>query len=135
MEQYKGILVFAEQRNGVIQNVAFELIGKARELADSISEQVTAILLGQGVGQLADQLIHAGADRVLVVDHELLKDYITEPYTEAIFHVVNTYKPEIVLIGATTIGRDLGPRLSSSFRQVLQPIVLVLRSMRSVIYS
>ncbi|MBR8766144.1 electron transfer flavoprotein subunit alpha/FixB family protein [Porphyromonas levii] len=113
MEQYKGILVFAEQRNGVIQNVAFELIGKARELADSISEQVTAILLGQGVGQLADQLIHAGADRVLVVDHELLKDYITEPYTEAIFHVVNTYKPEIVLIGATTIGRDLGPRLSS----------------------
>lgn len=113
MEQYKGILVFAEQRNGVIQNVAFELIGKARELADSISEQVTAVLLGQGITQLADELIHAGADRVLVVDHELLKDYITEPYTEAVHHIVNTYLPEIVLIGATTIGRDLGPRLSA----------------------
>lgn len=113
MEQYKGILVFAEQRNGVIQNVAFELIGKARELADSISEQVTAVLLGQGVTPLSEELIHAGADKVLVVDHELLKNYITEPYTEAIHYVVNTYKPEIVLIGATTIGRDLGPRLSS----------------------
>ncbi|MDO5017372.1 MAG: electron transfer flavoprotein subunit alpha/FixB family protein [Porphyromonas sp.] len=113
MEQYRGILVFAEQRNGVIQNVAFELIGKARELADSIGEKVTAVLLGEGIEALAQPLIHAGADKVLVVDHQLLKDYITEPYTEAIHHIVNTYKPEIVLIGATTIGRDLGPRLSS----------------------
>ena len=113
MEQYKGILVFAEQRNGIVQNVAFELLGKARDLADSINEQVTAVLLGKGVEPLSEQLIHAGADRVLVVDHDLLKDYITEPYAEAICHIVHTYKPEIVLLGATTIGRDLGPRLSS----------------------
>ena len=76
--QYKGILVFAEQREGVIQNVAFELIGKARELADQINEQVTAILCGYQVKGLADQLIHAGADRVLVVDDPNLKDYLTE---------------------------------------------------------
>ncbi len=113
MEQYKGISVFAEQRNGVIQNVAFELLGKARELADSISEEVTALLLGHKVEHLATDLIHAGADRVLIVDDPLLEDYITEPYAEAITHIVNNYQPEIVLIGATTIGRDLGPRLSS----------------------
>ena len=95
MEQYKGILVFAEQRNGIVQNVAFELLGKARDLADSINEQVTAVLLGKGVEPLSEQLIHAGADRVLVVDHDLLKDYITEPYAEAICHIVHTYKPEV----------------------------------------
>lgn len=113
MEQYTGIIVFAEQRNGVVQNVAFELIGKARELADSISEKVTAILLGYQVEGLAQELIHAGADRVLVVDNEILKDYLTEPYTQAVTHIVHEYKPEIVLLGATTIGRDLGPRLSA----------------------
>ncbi len=111
--QYKGIYVFAEQRGGVIQNVAFELIGKATELAQSINEKVTAILLGYQVGNLANDLIAAGADRVLVVDNEYLKDYLTEPYTQAISHIINTDKPEIVLIGATTIGRDLGPRLSA----------------------
>lgn len=116
MEQYKGIFVFAEQRNGTIQNVAFELIGKARDLADSIDEKVTAILLGQEVEPLAEQLIFAGADRVLVVDHPQLKDYITEPYTQAIHHIITTYTPEIVLLGATTIGRDLGPRISSRLR-------------------
>lgn len=111
--QYKGIYVFAEQRGGVIQNVAFELIGKASELAEGIKEEVTAILLGYQVEGLAQQLIAAGADKVLVVDDECLKDYITEPYAQAIVHIVNTRKPEIVLIGATTIGRDLGPRLSA----------------------
>ncbi|WP_025004791.1 electron transfer flavoprotein subunit alpha/FixB family protein, partial [Porphyromonas macacae] len=110
---FKGIFVFAEQREGVIQNVAFELIGKARELADSINEQVTAILLGYQIDGLEKELIAAGADRVLVVDHSYLKDYLTDPYSEALEQVINRYKPEIVLLGATTIGRDLGPRISS----------------------
>lgn len=113
MENYKGIQVFAEQREGVIQNVAFELIGKARELADSIQEQVTAVLIGHNVSGLTQQLIAAGADRVLVVDHEIVKDYLTEPYAQAITQIVNEYKPEIFLLGATTMGRDLGPRLSA----------------------
>lgn len=112
-EQYKGIQVFAEQREGVVQNVAFELIGKARELADSIGEKVTAVLLGQNVSNLSQELIAAGADRVLLVEHDLLKDYVTEQYAQAITHILNTYKPEIFLLGATTIGRDLGPRLSA----------------------
>lgn len=112
-EQYKGIQVFAEQREGVVQNVAFELIGKARELADSIGEKVTAVLLGQNVATLSQELIAAGADRVLLVEHDLLKDYVTEQYAQAITHILNTYKPEIFLLGATTIGRDLGPRLSA----------------------
>ncbi|KGN99356.1 electron transfer flavoprotein subunit alpha [Porphyromonas macacae] len=110
---FKGIFVFAEQREGVIQNVAFELIGKARELADSINEQVTAILLGYQIDGLEKELIAAGADRVLVVDHSYLKDYLTDPYSEALEQVISKYKPEIVLLGATTIGRDLGPRISS----------------------
>lgn len=113
MENYKGIQVFAEQREGVIQNVAFELIGKARELADSIQEQVTAVLIGHNVAGLSQDLIAAGADRVLVVDDEMVKDYLTEPYAEAVEQIVHEFKPEIFLLGATTIGRDLGPRLSA----------------------
>lgn len=115
-EQYKGIMVFAEQRGGVIQNVAFELLGKATELAQSIGEKVTALLCGYQVSSLTDELIAAGADKVLVVDNELLKDYLTEPYAQAVSHVINTVKPEIFLLGATTIGRDLGPRLSARMR-------------------
>lgn len=115
-EQYKGIQVFAEQREGVVQNVAFELIGKARELADSIGEKVTAVLCGYQVKGLANELIAAGADRVLVVDNELLKDYVTEQYAQAVTHILNTYKPEIFLLGASTIGRDLGPRISARMR-------------------
>lgn len=115
-EQYKGIQVFAEQREGVIQNVAFELIGKARELADGINEKVTAVLCGHNVGHLTQELIAAGADRVLVVDDEMLKDYLTEPFAQAVVHILRTYKPEIFLLGATTIGRDLGPRISARMR-------------------
>ncbi len=111
--QYKGVFVFAEQREGVIQNVAFELIGKARELADSINEQVTALLFGYQMNGLDKELIAAGADRVLVVDHKLLENYLTAPYAEALEQLINNYKPEIVLLGATTIGRDLGPRISA----------------------
>lgn len=112
-EDYKGIHVFAEQREGVVQNVAFELIGKARQLADGINVEVTALLLGEGVQGLTAELIAAGADKVLIVDHPCLKDYLTEPYTQAVTHILRTYKPEIFMLGATTIGRDLGPRLSA----------------------
>lgn len=112
-EQYKGICVFAEQRDGEIQNVAYELLGKARELADSIGEQVTAIFLGHNLKGKENSLFAYGADRVLLVDDPILEHYLTEPYAQAITHIVNTYKPEILLLGATTIGRDLGPRLSA----------------------
>ena len=111
-EQHKGVYVFAEQREGIIQNVAFELIGKARELADVLKEEVYAILAGRDLDKQAPELIAAGADKVLYLDYPELQDYLTEPYAQAITQVIQERKPSIVLIGATTIGRDLGPRIS-----------------------
>ena len=113
LQDYKDVYVFAEQRDGVIQNVALELLGKARELADANNEKVVAILLGKNIKDKAQDLISAGADKVLVVDHDLLATYLTEPYTQAITQIIKDQKPSILLIGATTIGRDLGPRVSA----------------------
>ncbi len=113
LAEYKDVYVFAEQRGGKLQNVALELLGKARELADANNEKVVAMLLGKDIKNLAQTLIEHGADKVLVVDNELLKDYMTEPYTEAITQIITEQKPSIMLIGATTIGRDLGPRVAS----------------------
>ena len=111
-KEYKGIIVFAEQREGAIENVVFELIGKGKELAGTLNEKVTAVLLGSNIESLTSKLIENGADRVLYVDAPELKNYDTEAYTQAFSKIVNDEKPEIVLIGATTIGRDLGPRVS-----------------------
>ena len=113
LQDYKDVYVFAEQRDGVIQNVALELLGKARELADANNEKVVAILLGKDIKGKAQDLIAAGADKVLVVDHDLLATYLTEPYTQAITQIIKEQKPSILLIGATTIGRDRGPRVSA----------------------
>ncbi|MDL2283511.1 electron transfer flavoprotein subunit alpha/FixB family protein, partial [Odoribacter sp. OttesenSCG-928-G04] len=111
--QYKDIYVFIEQREGVVQNVALELLGKARELADTLNEKVNAVFLGHNIKNNAQDLIAYGADRVLCVDAPEVATYTTEPYTQAIVEIVNSRKPSIMLIGATTIGRDLGPRLSA----------------------
>ncbi|MCT4616376.1 MAG: electron transfer flavoprotein subunit alpha/FixB family protein [Marinifilaceae bacterium] len=113
IEEYKGIYVFVEQRNGVIQNVGLELLGQARRLADQVNEKVHAILLGHEIKNLANDLIAFGADEVIVADNAELKDYLTEPYTQAIVQIINERKPDALLIGATTIGRDLGPRVSA----------------------
>lgn len=110
---FKDVYVFIEQREGVIQNVALELLGKARVLADTLNEKVVAILLGQNITDKAQDLIAYGADKVLVCDNEILKSYLTEPYTQAITQITKEYNPSAILIGATTIGRDLGPRLSA----------------------
>jgi len=111
--QYRHIYVFAEQRNGIIQNVAFELLGKAQELAKQSNEDVVALLLGHKIAGKASELIEYGADTVLCVDAPELEQYTTEPYTQAIAQIINEKKPSVFLIGATTIGRDLGPRLSA----------------------
>ena len=112
LNEYRGVFVFAEQRNGKIENVALELIGKATELAATLEQKVTAVLLGENTSVLATELVENGADRVIMVDRPELKNYDTEAYTQAITAIVKEYKPEILLIGATTIGRDLGPRIS-----------------------
>jgi len=110
---YKDVYVFAEQRGGKIQGIALELLGKARDLATVTGQQVVAILAGYQVTDKASELIAYGADKVIVVDDVELAEYLTEPYTQAIATVIQDYKPAIFLIGATTIGRDLGPRLSA----------------------
>lgn len=112
-EEYKDVYVFAEQREGKIQNVALELLGKARELADANNEKVVAMLLGKNIKDQAQTLIAHGADKVIVCDHDLLETYMTEPYTQAITQIIQEQKPSIMIIGATTIGRDLGPRVSA----------------------
>lgn len=113
LEEYKGVFIFAEQVDNQISNIAYELLGKAKDLAKDLSTDVTAVLIGSGVKELADRLAVYGADRVIVVDDPELKDYRTEPYAHALASVINEYKPEIMLVGATAIGRDLGPRVSA----------------------
>ena len=113
LEEYKGVFVFAQQVDNVLDGVAFELLGKGKELAKDLNTEVTAVLIGSGVKELADHLAEYGADRVIVVDDPQLKDYRTEPYAHALASVINEYKPEIMLVGATAIGRDLGPTVSA----------------------
>ena len=113
LEEYKGVFVYAQQVDNEISSIAFELLGKATELAGKLNEKVTAVLIGSDVKGLCDQLAEYGADRVIVVDDPELKDYRTEPYAHALSSVINEYKPEIMLVGATAIGRHLGPRVSA----------------------
>lgn len=110
---YKGVWVFAEQRNGKLMGTAFELLGEGRKLADKLGVELSALLLGSNVAGLTDELIHYGADRVILADHPELKLYTTDGYTKVIADLVNSKKPEIILIGATNIGRDLGPRIAA----------------------
>ena len=114
LEEYKGVFIFAQQVDNEISSIALELLGKAKNLAEDLDEKkVTAVLLGSEVKGLVDELAQYGADRVIVVDDPALKDYRTEPYTHALASVIDEFKPEILLVGATAIGRDLGPRVSS----------------------
>lgn len=109
----RDVYVFAEQRDGELQKVGIELVGKARELADDLGQQVAAVLLRSGVKDKAQELIACGADKVVVVDDVMLEEYVTEPYTKALTAVINAKDPEIVLYGASSIGRDLAPRVSA----------------------
>ena len=113
LEEYKGVFVYAQQVDGELSGIALELLGKARDLAKDLDTNVTAVLVGSDVKGLCDKLAEYGADRVIVVDDPELKEYRTEPYTHALASVINEYKPEIMLVGATAIGRDLGPRVSA----------------------
>ena len=113
LEEYKGVFVFAQQLDNEVSGIAYELLGKARDLAAPLSAQVTAVLIGSGVEDQCDKLAEYGADRVILVDDPELKEYRTEPYAHALASVINEFKPEIVLVGATAIGRDLGPTVSA----------------------
>lgn len=113
MQGYEGVFVYVQQVDGRIIKVSYELIGKAKELAADLNTEVTAVLLGAGIQDLVPKLAKYGADRVIVVDDPALETYMTEPYAHALTEVVKAYKPDIVLFGATAIGRDLAPRVSA----------------------
>ena len=108
-----NVLVVIEQRENVIQTVSLELLGKATEIAKDYDTKVSALLLGSKVEGLIDTLSHYGADEVIVVDDEALAVYTTEPYTKAAYEAIKAADPIVVLFGATSIGRDLAPRVSA----------------------
>ena len=109
----KDVLVFCEQRDGVLQKVSLELLGKGKDLAENLGQRLIALLLGSEIEGLCQELINYGADEVIFVDDIMLKDYMTEPYTKATSAVLRDGDFEIVLMGATTIGRDLAPRVAA----------------------
>ena len=113
LQEYNGLWVFVEQGDRKPARVSLELLGKGRTLADKLGVVVKAILIGQNVTEMAEELIFYGADRVIIADDPIAKDYRTEIYTDIIFKQVLKEKPEILLVGATCIGRDLAPRLSA----------------------
>lgn len=109
---YKGVWVFAEQREGVLQKVSLEILGEGRRIADELGVKLTALLLGNNIEALAKTLAEHGADEVLVADDKNLEHYTTEAYTKVICDLANERKPGILFVGATFIGRDLGPRIA-----------------------
>ena len=113
IKDYKGVFVFVEQAENKINGVAYELIGEGKSLAETLKTEVTAVLLGANLAGLEKKLAAYGADKVIMIDDPALETYMTEPYAIALTEVVTTYKPEIMLFGATAIGRDLAPRLSA----------------------
>ena len=115
-ENYKGIWIFAEQQNGVLNPVTLELLAKAQELKAHNGEEISAILLGSGVSALAGTLIAHGADQVILAEHENLSSYSARPYQQALTQLAEKYHPSIILYGATTLGRDLAPRMMVSLK-------------------
>jgi len=112
MSDYKGVMIFTEVAGGKLAAIATELLGCGRKLADELGEELSALLIGSEVSGLAQEAIAFGADKVYVVDDALLKDYRTDSYISVAEKVVNDVKPQILLMGQTTIGRDFAPRLA-----------------------
>ena len=110
------VWVFAEQEEGSLHEVALELLSKGRELADRLGVSLGACLLGYNVDGLPEQLIRHGADKVLVADHKLLAHYQTNPYAKTMVQMVEAHEPQIVILGASPLGRDLAPRIASALR-------------------
>ena len=111
-EEYRGVWVFIEQQHAELSQASLQLLGKGRELADALGVELTAILLGKDIAAQARELIYYGADRVLSGDATVLENYRTQPYTDVVVDQVWRYKPEILLFSATSLGRDLAPRIA-----------------------
>lgn len=114
-----GVWAFVEQSNGKAATVSFELIGEARRLADLIDSEVSAVVFGCNVKELAQKAIHHGADKVYLVDNEVLKVYRNEPYYKTLVSLVKEYNPEILILGATVQGRDLAGAVATEIKSGL----------------
>ncbi|MBQ7147094.1 MAG: electron transfer flavoprotein subunit alpha/FixB family protein [Lachnospiraceae bacterium] len=114
LSDYKGVYVFAQTTDNKVDGIALELLGKGKALAADLNTEVVAMLLGHEIADQADVLAEYGADKVVLVDHPDLKEYMTEPYTQAISAIIKECKPDIVLFGATAIGRDLAPCVAAT---------------------
>lgn len=117
LKEYKGVWVIVEQERGAVHSVSWELVGEARKLADKLGVEVGAIVLGADtpdLDRICGESFGYGADVVYKVTHPVLADYRTDPYAKVMTEVVNTYKPEIVLLGATTLGRDLAGAIATT---------------------
>ncbi|BES65040.1 FAD-binding protein [Gottschalkiaceae bacterium SANA] len=115
-EEWKGIVVYVDHVDGKIHPVTYELIGKAREMADKIEHPVYALFMGSGIREQANELLHYGVDEVFVYDEEALKDFRIEPYTAVFEDFINLKKPSIALVGGTTVGRSIAPRVAARFK-------------------
>lgn len=121
------VWVFAEQRRGELQNITFELLSEGRKIADKLDKALGAVLVGGDVERLAPTLGHYGADKVYLIDEESLAVYSTLPYTAAIVTAANAFSPSILLIGSTSIGKDLAPRIATRMRTGLVGDCLILK--------
>jgi len=111
-EDYRGVWVYAEQRNGILAPVVLELLGKGSELATDLGCELTAVLLGHNIKHLSEDLIAYGADKVIMVDDPNLQNFIDQPYSKALSELAKKYSPEVILAGATVIGRSFIPRVA-----------------------
>ena len=112
MKEYRGVMVFAEQHESKLHPVTFELLGKGREIADKLGVELSGILLGWGVSEAARELIYRGADKAFLVEHPSLKFFDPVRYKHNIVRIIEDEKPELVLFGATPLGRSLAPRVA-----------------------
>jgi len=116
LEGYKGVWVFGEQKKGIIQSVVYELLCEGRRLADELNVELACVLIGEAMGDKAQELILRGADKVYLVESPKLKNYQDEPYTNVIVELIKEFKPEIFLSGATSIGRSLVSRIAAKLQ-------------------
>lgn len=112
MTEYKGILTYCESTEGKLPSISTEVLGCGRRLADELGQELSTVLVGSGVGSLAQEAIASGADKVYLVDDPLLKEYQTDPYVSVMEKVVSQVMPQILLMGQTSVGRDLAPMLA-----------------------
>ena len=119
LSEYKGVWVIAEQRIGQVLNVTIELLGEGKKIAASLNCNLTAVILGHNLNDWPAELVSYGADNVIYVDHKLLSDYNVDAYSKVLGELITTRKPEIILFGATSIGRELAPTLSAKLKSGL----------------